>query len=710
MCTLALTPLLVVAVIDIKTLAALGAGLAVQTGQALSDQTRASLEQLADDYSSLIAHQRRTLELQLTLQAREAERLLALPAIPSGPLHWAEEFRAAPARLGLLERRDKYFTQLSATTQAVLPISETSLVMHARAGVERTPLLPQAQRLALLADYFKISNERTVDSVYWRYVALENGLHASYPGHGGYPPEYDPRVRDWYLDQKQRRALTWSPPHTDVTSRLQMMSVTLPILRPNGELLGVTGIDVRLTRLLGAVHLPAYLATDSRVLLTTVSSAVHAPQIQILARQDRIDSGGDWLEKPKLDLFVTDNSVDTALLVTEMLSSHDGFMRTVYHGGDVFCVFRRFDDHATYLVFLVPIAAAARPATEAAAYALTTTRRQGEALVLVALSAAGLVALAAVIASRWITGPIQQLSRTVSAVAAGNFDVTVDIRSGDEFEALGAHFNRMIPQIESHAYMKQALALAREVQQTLLPQRAPTYSGLDIHGSCVYADETGGDYFDYLDLRAHAVPVIGVVIGDVSGHGIASALLMTTARAVLHSTEIRPASLHDTLQNLNDSLFEHAQRGWFMTLLILLFDLEQHSLHWVSAGHEPVQYFAAERREFIELSGDDIPLGIDRTWRYSNNSKRHFAPGDIFVLATDGVFETQSPQGQRFGKERLRAAVETHVGLPAQRLCEELLAALARFRADAPPHDDLTLVVIKITADATPLESAVSPS
>lgn len=698
--TLSIAPLLLVAWHDVKTLATLGSRLASQAGQALSDQARESLERQADDFARLIALERKMLELIVRLQAREiTDRLRGSKRFPQAAF-WHADTASDRAFPGAQDLPEVYFQQVSPRKRVPVPVTFTHLALHAAPGVARAAVEAEGQRLAGAISFLSALRTHESDLVYWHFTALENGLHASYPGHSGYPANYDPRERPWYQAQRTRRELTWSRPQTDVTSRLTMISATLPLFDTENRFIGVTGIDVPVTRMLRAVRPAAELAPHSQVLLTIAGpKGAPAPGIEILARQDYVDQGGDWREKTQVEYFTADQAQVTREILADMRAGEDGFKRLSYRGKAMFCVYRRFDAHSTYLVFLVPTAAAAQPAAAAAQYALETTRRQVDALIPLIVIVALATVVAALLGARAVTGPIQRLMAAVRAVAEGDFNVRVDIRSGDELEQLGAHFNQMIPQMAAHAQMKQALAVAREVQQRLLPGAAPASDVLDIHGICLYAEETGGDYYDYLSgpqTADDASGTLGIAIGDVSGHGIGSALLMTTARAFLHANDFQGADLAGELCKLNVNLADDVHAGRFMTLCVMVFDISQRTVHWASAGHDPVLCYDRALEAFVELAGDDIPLGIDRHWQFSLPGHRTFATGDVFVLATDGVWETRAPDGARFGKHRLRECILRHLDSDAEAICAAIVEAVARFRGSQPPHDDMTVVVVRI--------------
>jgi sigma-B regulation protein RsbU (phosphoserine phosphatase) len=556
------------------------------------------------------------------------------------------------------------------------------------------------------------------DLVYWQYAALESGVHASFPGHAAYPAGFDPRSRHWYMEQRAQRRLTWSRPHTDATTRLTMVSVTMPLFAPDGGFVGVTGIDVRLTRLLHKVNLPSHLAPDSEVLLGRLTAAA-APEraFEIVARQRYVDTGGDWREGPRIEYFQGDVPAEYAALLEDMRASGNGFARIRHRGRLTQCVYRRFDPYGNFLLFLVPTEAAAAPAADAARHALEITRRQVGTLVPIAMGTALLTVLAALLGARAVTGPLQQLSNAVEAAAGGHFSTRVDIRSGDEMQVLGEHFNRMIPQIEAHARMSEALAVAQEIQQRLLPAEPPQSTVLDIHASCDYADETGGDYFDYLTNVA-GTPAgkavcteerLGIAIGDVSGHGIGPALLMATARAFLHASRTLADDLDGELGRLNRSLAEGLHAGRYMTMCVLVFDPAARHVQWLSAGHGPAWCWRARECDIVELSGQDIPLGIDPNWHFAAPGIRELAPGDIYVLATDGLWEARGADGTRYGTSRLHACLAHHAADTAAGVGAALRASVLEFIAGRL-HDDMTLVVVKVRASGSEADFQKSAS
>ena len=244
---------------------------------------------------------------------------------------------------------------------------------------------------------------------------------------------------------------------------------------------------------------------------------------------------------------------------------------------------------------------------------------------------------------------------------------------------------------------KKALALAGEVQKSLLPQENPQISGLDIAGRNVSCEEVGGDYYDFFlqqDKSAHA---FSVAVGDITGHGVDAALLMSSARAFLRMHVSRDNSIVDIVENMNQHLAADVlETGRFMTLFYLSIQADLKSLEWVRAGHDPAMLYDPVSNSCEDLMGPGVALGFDPGYRYQSMTKGGIRDGNIIAIGTDGIWETINRDGEMFGRERFRQLLHTHAHLPAADLLNTIFAEVEAFRAGRKSEDDLTLVIIKI--------------
>jgi sigma-B regulation protein RsbU (phosphoserine phosphatase) len=299
--------------------------------------------------------------------------------------------------------------------------------------------------------------------------------------------------------------------------------------------------------------------------------------------------------------------------------------------------------------------------------------------------------------SKNLSIPFTEIIQTLRGVRNGLFDKKVQVTTNDEIGYTGDVINEMTEGLKERERMQQSLNLAMEVQQNLLPRDDPEIEGLDICGTSLYCEETGGDYFDYLVPAGNSQKKICVVVGDVADHGISSALLMTTARAFLRQRISRSGELDRVVSDVNRQLTRDVEdSGRFMTLFICEIDRSNRVIHWVNAGHDPAMIYDRGSGEFEELGGNALPLGVSERTAYQKFDKK-IAPGQIIMIGTDGIWEAQSPQGQMFGKERFKDIIRNNAGKPAKKIMQAVIKEVDRFCHPLEKADDVTLVVSKIT-------------
>jgi len=279
-------------------------------------------------------------------------------------------------------------------------------------------------------------------------------------------------------------------------------------------------------------------------------------------------------------------------------------------------------------------------------------------------------------------------------VSQGDLTRLVPVATNDEFGVIAGHTNTMIERLRHRLELITALKLAEEVQQNLLPQKPPSLPGLDIAGTSIYCDETGGDYYDYFELSNGR---LGVVVADVSGHGVGAALLMTTARALLRQRAAMTGDLAHIVSDVNQELFRDVQEsGRFMTMFLLEIHPTAKTLGWVRGGHDPAILYDAAEDTFSELAGEGMALGVNKNFQFQEFTREGWTPGSVIIVGTDGIRETHNEENEMFGLDRLREVIRKHAAEPAEEIQEEVIDALRTFQGDAPQEDDITLVVVKL--------------
>ncbi len=295
-----------------------------------------------------------------------------------------------------------------------------------------------------------------------------------------------------------------------------------------------------------------------------------------------------------------------------------------------------------------------------------------------------------------ITKRIKDLSNAADNLANGSFGPPLSVASHDEVGELTKSFNKMTSQLQQRLLLKEAMNVAREVQQNLLPQDTVSIEGIIARGLILYCDETGGDYFDILKFSANKQKV-GVVVGDVVGHGIGAALLMTTVRALLRGRVVQPGDLGEIMRDVNSLLCQDTMKsGNFVTLFYLEVDRGRETLSWVRAGHDPAIVYCSSNGEFSELKGKGIALGIDETCDYEYNEQPIDQETQLILIGSDGAWEVENQAGEQFGRERLKRILADTCTLHPDEILQTIVRDIAAFRGANPQIDDITLALIKI--------------
>jgi len=296
-----------------------------------------------------------------------------------------------------------------------------------------------------------------------------------------------------------------------------------------------------------------------------------------------------------------------------------------------------------------------------------------------------------------IVNPVRKMEKAMAKVEQADFTAAVAVESNDELGALADNFNHMTEGLKERYRLRRSLDLAREVQQNLLPKENPSIEGLDIAGKSIYCDETGGDYFDFLKKDEGGDDKFAVVIGDVSEHGIPSALLMATARAFIRQRSALTGNIASVVSDVNQQLTRDVEdTGRFMTLFYLRIDLSRRHLHWVRAGHDPAILYDPHTDRFEELGGEGMAMGVNKNWLYQEYEKGGLSGGQIIMLSTDGLWEAQNPSGEMFGKEPLYEIIRRYASANAQHILDAVIEELTRFQKSMQRTDDITLVIIKV--------------
>ena len=248
-----------------------------------------------------------------------------------------------------------------------------------------------------------------------------------------------------------------------------------------------------------------------------------------------------------------------------------------------------------------------------------------------------------------------------------------------------------VTQARRAAERESTLLLARSVQQRLFPANPPPVPGFDIHGATFVADVTGGDYYDFIPLPGEH---LAILVADVSGHGVDSALLMAETRAVMRATAQTTSDPSEILSVVNRVLHEDTEAHRFATLLLVSVHVPSRSLTYASAGHPSGYLLDGGGGVKSELAATGVPLGLFPDSVYETGSALQMEAGDTLVLLTDGVTDCGTPEGELFGAERALELIRSSLGSRSSEIVEGLYHAVRAFEKGGAQRDDVTTVVV----------------
>jgi serine phosphatase RsbU (regulator of sigma subunit)/dihydrofolate reductase len=264
----------------------------------------------------------------------------------------------------------------------------------------------------------------------------------------------------------------------------------------------------------------------------------------------------------------------------------------------------------------------------------------------------------------------------------------------------------------SRAKMEREIEIAREVQERLFPQTFPNVAGVEMAAHCRPAQAVGGDYYDLISIRDSSLAEssasrttedgcdrLGVAIGDISGKGVSAALLMASLHASLRGqAQSGTGDVGTKMANVNRLLYDASDSNRYATFFYAELDCDSRTLHYVNGGHNPPAVLRMEDGvwQVFRLADGGPAVGLLAGAAYKQQMV-HLLPGDILLAFTDGISEAMNAAEDEWGEDRMIAEAQAHANLNAVELMQRLFRAADAFAAGAPQHDDMTLVVLRIS-------------
>ncbi len=696
--SISLIPMVTMRTIGIRAVEQMRGVIISETRENLITATESRLQLIADSYSLVLWKTREMIEAVLLTQATQVERVLGEDAPYPEKVYFSEDFKSDQTRPADAFSSSFHFRSHKDGSIRSTAVSYGNQVFKVAPGIDRETVSLDIARLSSLNPVLKMLAKRLEAVSYWHTTSLNNGLYSSFPGHGAIPKNFDPRHQAWFDDALNTTEPVWSQPFVDPVTRQIVMAASVSVKPLGGEIAGVTSIIVPIGSVLEHPLLARNIPPASRLYLSYLTDRPDIGQTgaRIFARDEQTDvKYRHWRSQVEPEWLISEDRHEFDAMLNDIRNGNNNIRRMRHANQDSVWVYSQAADRA-FFVLITPYQDVIRPIKRAGSLiqerigAMLQITRIGLAAVVVAVIGLALVF------SRTVTKPLGALVQSAKQLAGGDLDARVEIRSRDEFGTMGDVFNSMGPELKQNRLMRQSLEVAMEVQRNLLPKVPPEIPGLDIAGSSIYCDETGGDYYDFIDTAANSHGRLTVAVGDVSGHGIPAALLMTTARAFLRQRAAMPGTIDRIISDTNVQLVRDVEKsGSFVTLFYCMIDAECKSVSWVRAGHEPAIVYDRVTDTFSELRGKGLALGVTVEAAFELR-KQDIRPGQTLVIGTDGIWEEMNAGGEMFGRDRLRQIIRDRSNQPSVDIVQAVVDSVAAFRQPRKQADDITLVVVKV--------------
>ena len=243
--------------------------------------------------------------------------------------------------------------------------------------------------------------------------------------------------------------------------------------------------------------------------------------------------------------------------------------------------------------------------------------------------------------------------------------------------------------VEAHR-IEHELDIAGDILRNLIPSQSPQPDGFEFAALNIPSFEVGGDFYDFIDLPSEH---LGIVIADVVGKGIPSAILMSAARAALRAEIEGSVFIRDIVARVNRGLCRDTRPHEFVTLFYASLNVREHVITYTNAGHNPPLLLRYGLEMFLDDGGP--PLGLFRDQVYREGQVK-LEPSDVLLLFTDGITEATDREGNLFGEERLRRVLRSHRDASAEDILNHIRDAIRTFIRGTPQADDMTMVVVKV--------------
>ena len=299
-----------------------------------------------------------------------------------------------------------------------------------------------------------------------------------------------------------------------------------------------------------------------------------------------------------------------------------------------------------------------------------------------------------ILIKRVIINNLKKINDTLAQITNGNLNVTVDVRSNEEFSSLSDDINTTVSTLkqyiaEAAARIDKELEYAKQIQLSALPTNFPSGEDYSIYAEMIAAKEVGGDFYDFYKLNDTTVAFLAA---DVSGKGIPAAMFMMTAKTIIKELAERGLAVNEIFTKANEKLCENNESSMFVTAWMGIIDITTGEMQFANAGHNPPLLKRADGSfEYLKTRAGFVLAGMEGI-RY-RAGELTLCPGDRLFLYTDGVTEATNAESELYGENRLQAFMNRNAAVEATELLPALKMDIDVFVGEAPQFDDITMLI-----------------
>ena len=311
-----------------------------------------------------------------------------------------------------------------------------------------------------------------------------------------------------------------------------------------------------------------------------------------------------------------------------------------------------------------------------------------------------------------ISRAVNRIERGTRAVERGDFSYRIRMKRHNQLGAMAQSFDRMTESIASllasvteKERLQSEIAIAATIQRNLLPKEGPRFRGVSFSAHFEPTASIGGDYYDVFNIDKTR---LAVAIGDVSGHGLSTGLVMAMVKAAITTLVEEGADETSLFKRLNELVFRSTERRAFMTLAFTIFDLERGTVRHTNAGHLYPYLLRRGEDAPIAIESPSLPLGV-REHLITETAEVDLKEGDAVVYLSDGIVEAQDENGDPLGFDNLEALLATQTDAAPSAIRDSILEAVARHSGSRPADDDRTVMVVRFDTLMKPIEIAPQP-